>query len=169
MGLGISSALSKKVIHKPFRGFNSYFLGLVSIFRSIKQLKCRIELDHMKEQEISPDELFIGNINSYGRYARYIPKPTVNDGLLDVVIYNDLNIFRTIAFLFLSNLGIYDSKNDFSSYYKVDQLTLFFEQLTDIQIDFEPHSVVGELKVNILQRTLSVYLPEKISISKNIS
>lgn len=166
-GVGISGLIAKKLHHKPFRSFNHYFLCLLSSVHILKKTKFKLKFNHkIKPTEIYSDELFIGNVNSYGKHAKYIPYASVTDGLFDVIIYNDLNIFRTLAFILLSNFGIYDKKNDYSSYYKVDSLSLFFERDTDFQIDFEPFHLKGEVNIQLLEKAVNVYLPFKLSEMK---
>lgn len=165
-GLGISSLLAKKLIHKPFRNFNHYFISLLRNIYAIKKPRVQLKINQIRELDILPDEFFIGNVNTYGKHAKYIPHASVTDGLLDVIIYNDLNVFRTLAFLLLSNFGIYDNKNDFSSYYKADQLSLFFANETDFQIDFEPFLLKGSVDIEIVKKAVAVYLPVNLSEMK---
>lgn len=163
-GAGISPISAQVSLNKKRRHFLDYVFSLYSVFMSYKPHPILVRF-HSKEINVSPFEIFIGNIQTYGKTFSFIPYASVFDGLFDVLIIPKMNLLKIISFSLKSFIGLEYELKDFSSYYKVDQMTLIFKKQQLIQLDYEPFIVEGECVITVNPLALNILVPKgKVNI-----
>lgn len=106
----------------------------------------------------------VANSSQYGNNARIAPVASLQDGLLDLVLVEDLSIFsapRLLMRLFLGTLHL-------SGRVKVlrgRDIIIRREHAGPVHLDGEPLDMEAELRVKVVPLSLNVLLPK---VSQNV-
>lgn len=158
-GAGISPHSAKEALKKTKRRFFDYVLSLYNVFANYEPLPIQVQFRE-KKKNVLPFEIFIGNIQTYGKTFSFIPYASVFDGLFDVLIIPKMSFAKIISFSLKSFIGLEYQLKDFSKYYKVDQIKLLFKEQQMIQLDYEPFQVEGECSITVKPLALTILVPE---------
>ncbi len=162
MGIGFDATVISNYNASQHRRFWAY---LKAVLKSIKDYKynekIKVEMDG-QSFKTRPFMFFISNSKVMGYDISLTRMASLQDGLLDVVIIDDLNKLQML-FLGLIILLRLDQHVKKIQYYKVKNLKLAFEDKQSehlMQADGELHNLVDrEIFVNVEERALHVLCP----------
>lgn len=158
-GTGISPYSAKEALKKTKRIFLDYVFSLYKVLSRYKPYAIKVQFQETKET-FYPFEIFVGNIQTYGKTFSFIPYTSIFDGLFDVLVIPKMTLSKIISFSIKSLIGLAYELKDFSKYYKVDKIKLFFDSKQMIQLDYEPFDVEGECIIQVLPLALPILVPK---------
>lgn len=159
VGLGISGLSAQYALKKNKRHYLHYIGDLPKIFKEYEPSRISMKFDQTKKK-MKPFELFIGNIQSYGRSASFIPFTSVFDGVLDILILPKVPLWRFFLFILISALGLQDKVKEYSDYHKAKHIQLKLEKEQYIHVDYEPFLVHGNIDIKVKSLMVDVFLPK---------
>lgn len=161
--IGFSPYVAQKTVNIPKRHFYGY-LNLIHLFQIWKVFKSpSIELTfNFLTRKLKPFELFIGNINTYGREVKVSRKCSVIDNTLEVNIVSKVTASRFISFIIKSILNTPDDIFDVNELHLSESIAIKFDEPTLTQIDFEPVMFDGQINISILPAALNILIPKTV-------
>ncbi len=159
-GVGLDSFVAHSFDKLGTRGFWSYVWVTIGNFIRLRPFQAEI---HFDGGETIREDLFVlvaANTRQFGNYAFIAPDAAPNDGMLDIVMLKPFPklLFPVIIFdLFTKRLGR-------SKYYRsvrTDREVTIRTVETRFQIDGEPVTLEGDVKINIRKKALKVLKTRK--------
>ncbi|GAB4381546.1 MAG: diacylglycerol kinase family lipid kinase [Calditrichia bacterium] len=156
-GMGLDAIISQKFEDFGIRGPLPYFLTGTQSF-----LKYVPETVHLtfnnKELEFAPLLLSIANAPQYGNGAIIAPSADPTDGLLDLIILDNLSFFKAAGNIYRLFNGTVDQIEGFHSF-KVDRLLIRRPAAGVIHTDGNPHQEQAVLQIEVLPKALKLAVP----------
>ena len=112
LGFGLESIFIKNYNEKGLHGFFAYCIALFKSIKGFIYPKFKIEWQ-LNEMVLRPLVLLISNLNQQGYNFTVTPKAKTDDGLLDVVIIENLSNFKNIKSIFKIIFGLKFTVNSF--------------------------------------------------------
>lgn len=156
-GLGFDALVAEKFAQSSKRGFRSYFMAIIRLFRNYKHAVYKLKFDG---NEIERPALLISFANSdqFGYNARVAPHASINDGFIDLCIIRQVSFFSAIMIalkFFLKNLDT--SKN--VEIYKVQEVKVEISEPISCHIDGDPSERIRFADVKIFPKSLNLIVP----------
>ena len=154
-GVGLDSFVAHSFDKLGTRGFWSYVWVTIGNFIRLRPFRAEIMIEG--EDTVSED-LFVlvaANTRQFGNYAFIAPDAVPNDGMVDIVMLKPFPklLFPVIIYqLFTKRLGT-------SRYYRhilADRQVTIRTKETRFQIDGEPVTIEGDVRINIRKNALKV-------------
>lgn len=157
-GIGFDAKVIKHYESSEKRKFSSYFKACLKVLGKLKSndlIEIKINDETFK---INPFIVFVSNSNELGYKVSLTPKASLQDGLLDVLIVSNLNIFRILLFgvlvLFKKHHIMKQAKSFKTKHLDV---SLINSENFQAQIDGESHQLnVKALSISIIENSLNV-------------
>ena len=162
MGIGFDATVISNYNASQHRRFWAYLKAVIKSIKDFKYSeKINVEMNG-KSFKTRPFMFFISNSKVMGYDISLTRMASLQDGLLDVVIIDDLNKVQMLilGLFILLRLDQYLKK---IQHYKVKHLKLAFEDMQNehlMQADGELHNLIDrEIFVNVKERALHVLCP----------
>ena len=158
MGVGLDAVVAQRFASSDVRGLRTYVKEGLKTFMNFRPERYEIVIDNLT-MTTTAYLVAVANSSQYGNNARIAPVASLQDGLLDLVLVEDLSIFsapRLLMRLFMGTLHR-------SSRVKVVQgrdIVIRRERAGPVHLDGEPLDMEAELKVKVVPLSLNVLLPK---------
>lgn len=160
LAAGVSAKLSEKISRDDKETFGSfaYLSGAINLLSEVQEYEIEYQLDKLPAVRKNCLNFFFANGRMCGGGIEVSPESLVDDGVLQLVIYEPMNSIDRAVLLTDYLVGRYDEHPAvrIESFKKI-QLTT--DQEMPVSIDGEIHSC-KELTAEILPRKMNVLLPE---------
>ena len=157
---GIGADFIKNYQKIKHQGLLGYFLAFVKTLFFIKEKHFIIDMDS-ERITTSPLILIVSNINQQGYNFTVTPKAKTDDGLLDVVIIENLSNFKNIKSIFKIIFGLKFYSGD-RIYKKTSNLNIMPDKpINNIQIDGENLNTADRIyKIKLFKKKLQLISPK---------
>lgn len=158
MGIGFDAVIAQRFASSTVRGMETYVREGLSAFASFRAEEYEIEIDG---QTIRQRALVIAVANSgqYGNNARIAPLASLQDGLLDVVIVGETNLFAAPLLLARLFSGSFNRGSGVTSM-QTRELTIRRASAGIAHLDGEPVTLPAELKIRVRPGSLRMLVPD---------
>ena len=159
-GVGFDGLVSEKFAGLKFRGFLGYMRIVASEYFAYKPQKYKLKMDgHLTTQRA----LFVSfaNSNQFGYNTVIAPDAALDDGLLDVCVFQKpllIDIPKLARQMYLGRID----ESKYMQTYKCTRVALNRREDTPIHVDGEPLKVGKALNVKINPASLRVIVPSGI-------
>lgn len=158
-GVGFDALVAKKYAKEGRRGFWTYVKIITQEYISYKPKNYKLNIDG---NEIERKALFIcfANSNQFGYNTQIAPDAEVDDGLIDICIFQKIPLIETpllSQLIFLRQLG----KSRFVEIIKAKNVIVERKRNRVVNIDGEPVKIDKVLNVKINPSSLNVIVPVK--------
>jgi diacylglycerol kinase (ATP) len=157
MGIGIDALIIKKYERSGNRTLSSYVKAALSSSFEYEAKQAIISFEDQKI-EVNPFMLFISNSNEMGYNMSLTPKASLSDGLLDMVIIEELSFIEKLLLGF-NVLRNTIEKFKKAKHYLVNEVHINMPQkiYIDAQIDGEQYNIkTNIINIRILPKALKV-------------
>tara|TARA_B100001248_G_scaffold239749_1_gene205264 strand:- start:614 stop:1495 length:882 start_codon:yes stop_codon:yes gene_type:complete len=160
VAFGLGADFIKNYQKIKYQGLFGYFLAFVKTLFFIKEKHFIIDMDG-ERITTSPLILIVSNTNQQGYNFTVTPKAKTDDGLLDVVIIENLSNFKNIKSIFKIIFGLKFYSGD-GIYKKTSNLNITPDkQIKNIQIDGENLNTADRTyKVKLFKKKLQLICPK---------
>jgi len=155
VGVGLDSFVAHSFDKLGTRGFWSYVWVTIGNFIRLRPFTVEIIIEG---EETLREDLFVlvaANTRQFGNYAFIAPDAIPNDGMLDIVMLKPFPklLFPVIIIrLFSKRLG----KSRYYRHIRTDRKVTLRTAETRFQIDGEPVTLEGDIRINIRKNALKV-------------
>ena len=158
MGVGFDAVVAHRFAASEIRGLRTYFAQGFAAYAGF----------HAEEYEITTDtETFrkraslveVANGAYYGNNARIAPPASIRDGMLDVVLVDDVSFFNALRLLPPLFRGTFH-RSRFVTMIRTRALTIRRAEPGPVQLDGEPYTLEAELHVRVAPQSLKVLVPD---------
>ena len=159
MGVGFDAAIAEAFANAGSRGLRTYVrVGLREI-RRFRAEEYEIEVDGARRTRRA-FVVAVANAAHYGNNARIAPLASLQDGVLDVVVVDDVSILQAAALLPRLFRGTID-KSKHVTIVQGTRIEIRRPSAGPAHLDGEPVSLPAQLSVEILPRSLRVLVPDR--------
>lgn len=158
VGLGFDAALCHHIKNTNRRGLWMYVRYVMALFFSYEKLQYEIEYDNNR---LSTEAfmLNVANGKEFGYGFRIAPTASLTDGIMDIMIVKDMNLFYAIQFLWDAwNYKLHRNKN--CIHLKAHTIHIFSDKLQQIQTDGDAHTTNNTCNIDILPMHLPLCVPQ---------
>ena len=158
-GVGFDAVVSEKFAKMKKRGKITYIRSAIREFLSYRSKPYAI----MSNGKIITENAFliaVCNAPQYGNNAYIGPKAKLTDGLLDVTVVHDDNIFNTFLMGMDMLTGMLD-KNRHIGTFKVSSLTIARTEEGAVHLDGEPMLMGKKLHIHCEKNAVKIFSPAK--------
>jgi diacylglycerol kinase (ATP) len=158
MGIGFDAVVAERFASSSVRGLETY---VVEGFRAFSAFRAE-EYELTIGEKVMRRKAFvvaIANSGQYGNEARVAPLASLQDGLLDLVIVDDVSILGAPMLIARLFSGSFHKATGVTSL-QTPALTLRRAQAGPAHLDGEPVTLPAELRVEIVPRSLRLLLPD---------
>jgi YegS/Rv2252/BmrU family lipid kinase len=157
-GIGFDTKVIKRYEASKNRKLSSYFKACIKVLfekKTNEEIEITINGD---TQKINPFMVFISNSNELGYNVSLTPEASLQDGLLDVLVVNNINRMKIVVFGFLVLFKKHHLLHCVKSYKtKHIKLSIMNEEKIQTQIDGEYQKIMNNtLNITILENALKV-------------
>jgi diacylglycerol kinase (ATP) len=156
-GTGLDAHVALKCKHSEQRGLLMYIRNTVSSFKSYKSKTYFMVIDGVKIKK-KAIMVSVANGNEFGFGFKIAPTAKINDGLLDVMIIQPLNVFtagRVSFHAWWGNLHKYSKV----THIRAKSISIQGDEMDAYQIDGDAYSVDGQLNISIEHKVLNIIVP----------
>ena len=157
MGLGLDAAIAHGFAGSTSRGLRTYVTEGLRAFSSLKPAHYSIEIDGKREERRAV-VVAVANSSQYGNNARISPLASLQDGLLDVVIVENVSLVAAPLLLARLFTGTIDRSN-LVTITQAREVTIRRASAGQAHLDGEPVMLPAELRVTVHPRALRVLAP----------
>lgn len=159
VAFGIGADFIKNYHKIKYKGLVGYFLAFIKTIFSIKEKQFIIDTNGERITS-SALILIVSNTNQQGYNFTVTPKAKTDDGMLDMLIVENISYFKNIINIFKIIFGLNFSPGE-SNYKKIENLNITLQKpIKNIQIDGESLNVNrGVYKIKSIKKTLQLITP----------
>ena len=157
MGVGLDAAIAHGFAASTTRGLRTYVNEGLRAFGSLKPEPFSIEIDGRREERQAV-VVAVANSSQYGNNARISPLASMQDGLLDVVIVENVPLVAAPLLLARLFTGTIDRSN-LVSITQAREVTICRAAAGQAHLDGEPVMLPAELRVTVRPGALRVLTP----------
>lgn len=164
-GLGFDAQVAHDFAKQQKRGLVTYVKQSVKNFFTAKPFPFEIIIDG---RSITTDAFFISiaNSNQFGNNFTIAPQASLHDGLLDIVVVNEMSKLRMIWTVLKQirngQVSLYEDKkyhrNDIH-YFQTKKLTIKNPQLAPLHIDGDPVETAASFEIEIVENAFKLLMP----------
>ena len=159
MGVGFDAAIAEAFANAGTRGLRTYVrVGLREI-RRFRAEEYEIEVDGARQTRRA-FVVAVANAAHYGNNARIAPLASLQDGVLDVVVVDDVSILQAAALVPRLFRGTID-KSRHVTIVQGTRVEIRRPSAGPAHLDGEPVSLPERLSVEIVPRSLRVLVPDR--------
>ncbi len=155
-GVGFDAAVSRRFAQKGRRGFTTYIQSAIDEFIKYRSDTYQI----ICNDQVITDRAFmvaVCNASQYGNNAFVAPAASIRDGMLDVTIVHDSNVFSHM----ISGIELFAGSLGYSSSVKIirtPRLTIKRSQAGPAHLDGESVDMPAELHINCEHKQLRIFI-----------
>lgn len=161
MGIGLDAIIAGRFASSSVRGLETYVREGLRAFAEFRAEEYEVtwsgETVRRRAYVIA-----VANASQYGNNARIAPLASLQDGLLDVVIVNDISILAAPMLLAHLFQGTLDRANGVTMVQSAE-VTIRRTGSGPAHLDGEPIELPGELYVRIVPQSLRLLVPDAIA------
>jgi YegS/Rv2252/BmrU family lipid kinase len=158
MGVGFDAFMADRFAMKAGRGLRTYVRVGIEGFAGYRAEEYEIEVDG-KKMSRAAFVIAIANGSQYGNNARIAPLASVQDGLLDLVIIDDVSLLRApFLMVRLFNGTIHRARGITSMQGR--EITIRRVAAGPVHLDGEPLTMGETLTIRVVPESLKVVVPE---------
>ncbi len=164
-GLGFDAQVAHDFAKQQKRGLMTYVKQSVKNFITAKPYKFELSTEG---RSINTDAFFISiaNSNQFGNNFTIAPKASLQDGLLDIVVVNEMSklrvIWTVIKQIRIGQVRLYEDKkyhrNDIH-YFQTKKITINNPQLAPLHIDGDPVETSPVFEIEIIEKAFKLLMP----------
>ena len=159
MGVGFDAAIAEAFANAGTRGLRTYVrVGLREI-RRFRAEEYEIEVDGARQTRRA-FVVAVANAAHYGNNARIAPLASLQDGVLDVVVVDDVSILQAAALVPRLFRGTID-KSKHVTIVQGTRVEIRRPSAGAAHLDGEPVSLPARMSVEIVPRSLRVLVPDR--------
>ena len=157
LGMGLDAVIAQRFAASAVRGLRTYVKEGLKTYVDYRPERYRIETDGQL-RTATAYVIAVANSSQYGNNARIAPVASLQDGLLDVVIVENLSIVRAPLMLVrLFNGTLHKSRS--VRILQGRNLVIRRPRPGPVHLDGEPMDMEAELRVRVVPLSLRVLLP----------
>jgi len=160
MGVGFDAAIAEAFANAGTRGLRTYVRAGLREFRRFRAESYDITIDGASQTRRA-FVVAVANAAHYGNNARIAPPASLQDGVLDVVIVDDVTILQAAALVPRLFRGTID-KSRHVTIAQGTQIEIRRPSAGPAQLDGEPVSLPARLSIEIVPRSLRVLVPDRV-------
>jgi diacylglycerol kinase (ATP) len=161
-GLGFDAQVAHDFAKQNKRGLITYVKQTYANFIKAKPFSFDIIVN---DKSVSTNAFFISiaNSNQFGNQVTIAPKASLNDGLLDIVIVQEMNKFKMLfAVMNQINKGevkekLYKEKG--VMYYQTTRLTIYNKDKAPLHVDGDPQHTAPVFEINVIPGAFHLIQP----------
>ena len=164
-GLGFDAQVAHDFAKQKKRGIVTYIKQSFKNFFTAKAFSFEIILNG---RSLNTEAFFISvaNSNQFGNNFTIAPKASLNDGLLDIVVVNEMSKLRMIWTVLKQvhhgQVRLYEDKqyhrNDIH-YFQTKKLTIKNPRLAPLHIDGDPVETAASFEIEIIENAFKLLMP----------
>ncbi|HET7435353.1 MAG TPA: diacylglycerol kinase family protein [Thermoanaerobaculia bacterium] len=158
MGIGFDAVIAHRFAEAGTRGLQTYVREGLKAFTTLKAEDYEVDGRKMRAAVIA-----IANSSQYGNDARVAPLASLRDGLLDIVIVDDITMMRAPFLLQRLFAGTFHRAAGVSTRQSA-AVTIRRAAAGAAHLDGEPVMLDAELRVRIVPQSLRVLVPRGVSV-----
>jgi diacylglycerol kinase (ATP) len=157
-GVGIDALVCNDIKTSKYRGLKMYAFQVSKRYFSYKPDQYAIQIDEQKAFEQQGFFLNVANGKEFGYGFQIAPEAGLQDGILDIIIVNSMNIGKGIKFVWDGwRKQLIYNKN--CSYFKGKKITVRGKNLNFFQTDGDAHACNGECIFEVKEKALHLMVP----------
>lgn len=164
-GLGLDAQVAQDFAKQKQRGLMTYIKQSIKNFISAStydfELKVGNRIINTKAFFIS-----IANSNQFGNQFTIAPKASLQDGLLDIVVVNEMNklmvIWTVLKQIRMGNVKTYEDKKSQQNnihYFQTKKIRIKNPGLAPLHIDGDPVETSAEFEIEIIEKAFRLLMP----------
>ena len=164
-GLGFDAQVAHDFAKQKKRGVFTYIKLSLKNFFAAKPFSFELILDG---RSLNTEAFFISvaNSNQFGNNFTIAPKASLNDGLLDIVVVNEMSKLRMIWTVLKQvhhgQVSLYEDKkyhrNDIH-YFQTKKLIIKNPKLAPLHIDGDPVETAASFEIEIIENAFKLLMP----------
>lgn len=161
MGIGFDALIAERFDTSSARGWKTYVAEGLRAFTEFhgEEYEVRVNGTEMKRHAFV---VAIANSGQYGNNARVAPLASLQDGLLDIVIVDDMNVVNAPMLLARLFSGTFHQARGVTTM-QATEVTVRRAKAGAAHLDGEPVVLPEELRVRIVPRSLRLLVPDHAS------
>lgn len=156
-GIGFDAEIAQQFAESGKRGFFSYFQAVFKEFSNYQPQCYTINIDG-KQILRKAFILSFANGSQYGNDFVIAPKAKIHDGLLDLIIVDDIPSYEVPQFVYRFKNGTLDHSGH-TEMHRFKEITIQSQSDIQAHIDGEPVLFQNEIKVTIQPDSLKILIP----------
>jgi len=160
MGVGFDAAIAEAFANAGTRGLRTYVRAGLREFRRFRAESYDITIDGATRTRRA-FVVEVANAAHYGNNARIAPPASLQDGVLDVVIVDEVNILQAAALVPRLFRGTID-KSRHVTIAQGTRIEIRRPAAGPAQLDGEPVSLPARLSIEIVPQSLRVLVPDRV-------
>lgn len=160
MGVGFDAAIAEAFANAGTRGLRTYVLAGLREIRRFRAEEYEIEIDGARQTRRA-FVVAVANAAHYGNNARIAPLASLQDGVLDVVVVDDVSLLQAAALL----PRLFRGTIDRSRHVTIERgmrIEIRRPSAGPAHLDGEPVSLPERLSVEIVPQSLRVLIPDNV-------
>jgi diacylglycerol kinase (ATP) len=164
-GLGFDAQVAEDFAKQQKRGLSTYVKQSIKNFIIAKPYPFEMILNG---RSITTEAFFISiaNSNQFGNNFTIAPQASLHDGLLDIVVVNEMSKIRMVWSVLKQirkgQVRVYEDKkyhrNDIH-YFQTKKLTIKNPQLAPLHIDGDPAETTATFEIEIIENAFKLLMP----------
>jgi diacylglycerol kinase (ATP) len=159
MGIGLDAVIADRFASSHVRGLMTYVREGLAAWRSFVAEEYELIANGTTIRRRAA-VIAIANSGQYGNNARVAPLASLQDGLLDVVIVDDLRMFAALSLTLRLATGTFHRARGVTSL-QTTAVTIRRANAGPAHLDGEPLTLPAELRVRIVPGSLRLLVPDR--------
>ncbi len=164
-GLGFDAQVAHDFAKQPKRGLMTYVKQSIRNFIKAKPYPFELKIEG-SSLETNAFFVSIANSNQFGNNFTIAPRASLQDGLLDIVVVNEMSKLRLIWTVLkqirIGQVRLYEDKkyhrNDIH-YFQTKIITINNPQLAPLHIDGDPVETAPVFEIRIIEKAFKLLMP----------
>ncbi|MDD3738941.1 MAG: diacylglycerol kinase family lipid kinase [Lentimicrobiaceae bacterium] len=156
-GVGFDAHVANLFQHQKIRGLISYLKVILQEYPTYEPKYYDIKIDDKTIIRKEALMVVVANSNQFGFNAKIAPKARIDDGLLNLCVFDKIPHTEILTVLYSLTRGKKIKK--YASYYKVRNVSIVAEDPSVVNIDGDPISMEMPLNYSVLKRKLKIIVP----------
>jgi diacylglycerol kinase (ATP) len=164
-GLGLDAQVAQDFAKQQKRGLMTYIRQSIKNFISASCYDFELKIGN---KTINTKAFFISiaNSNQFGNHFTIAPKASLQDGLLDVVVVNEMNklmvIWTVLRQIRMGKVQVYaDKKSEQNNihYFQTKKITIKNPGLAPLHIDGDPVETAPIFEIEVIEKAFKLLMP----------
>jgi diacylglycerol kinase (ATP) len=164
-GLGLDAQVAQDFAKQQKRGLMTYIRQSIKNFISASCYEFELKIG---SKTISTKAFFISiaNSNQFGNHFTIAPKASLQDGLLDIVVVNEMNklmvIWTVLKQIRMGKVQVYEdnkSQQHNIHYFQTKKITIKNPGLAPLHIDGDPVDTAPVFEIEVIEKAFRLLMP----------
>lgn len=164
-GLGLDAQVAQDFARQQKRGLMTYIRQSIKSFISASCYDFELKIGN---KTVSTKAFFISiaNSNQFGNHFTIAPKASLQDGLLDVVVVNEMNklmvIWTVLKQIRMGKVQVYEDKQTQHNnilYFQTKKITIKNPGLAPLHIDGDPVETSPVFEIEVIEKAFKLLMP----------